>query len=920
MFAAPALILIGLLSLLSACGDGSSAPTLTAIAVGPPTASAAAGLSQSFTATGIYSDGSKHDISTAVTWSSSNPTVATISTPAGSAGLATLVQPGTTEIIATINGMSGAAVLTVTPAVLVSIGVTPMGMSVASGMTQGYKATGVYSDHSVHDLTATVAWSSSAPAIATIANTTGSKGLATAAVPGSTTITASLGNVSGSTSLTVTGATLVSIGVTPANLTLPQGLRQSFNATGVYSDGSTHDLTASVIWGSSSPSVATVSNATGSTGSVAAVTAGSTKITAMVGSVTGLTNLTVSPASLVSIAVTPPTPIIAKGLSPQFTATGTYTDNSTHNLTTQVTWSSSNTSVATVSNASGFDGLGTALGIGNATITAALGAVSGSTVVTVTAATLVSIGVTPASAILAKGTSTSFTATGVYTDNSTQNLTSSVTWTSSDTTIATISNAQGSNGLALALATGSVTVTASLSSVSGATSLTVTPATLVSISITPTGPSIPYAGSEQFIATGTYSDNSTQILTTSVTWASSMDSIASISNAASSNGLASGIAVGSSLISAGLGSINSPAVTLTVTQHQESVLYSFEGATDGANSYAALIQGTDGNFYGTTAYGGTSNNGTVFKVTPSGAETVLYTFTGGTDGAQPFSGLIEGADGNFYGTTQSGGTAGHGTVFMITPAGAETVLYSFMGGADGLAPSAALIQGSDGNFYGSTAGGGAGSGGTVFKITAAGVKTILYSFSGTTDGRGPEAPLIQASDGNFYGTTLETGSGGAGTVFKITPAGTETVLYTFTGGSDGQYPYAALIQGTDGNFYGTTREGGINAYGTVFKVTPAGVETVLYRFTNGSDGSSPFATLILGADGKFYGTTSQGGTYGNGTIFDITPDGVLTVLYSFGSISDGADPFAGLIQGVDGNFYGTTQNGGSHVDGTVFKF
>jgi uncharacterized repeat protein (TIGR03803 family) len=439
----------------------------------------------------------------------------------------------------------------------------------------------------------------------------------------------------------------------------------------------------------------------------------------------------------------------------------------------------------------------------------------------------------------------------------------------------------------------------------------------VSIAVTPSGPSIPVAGTEQFIATGTYTDNSTQVLTTTVTWASSDVNIAPISNAAASQGLAVGLVVGSTSISAGLGSMTSPTVTLTVTAQVESVLYSFTGGTD---PVAGLIQGADGNFYGTTYQGGTNSAGTVFKLTPAGAETVLYSFAGGTDGQYLQAGLIQGTDGNFYGTTIRGGTNGVGTVFKLTPAGVETVLYSFSGGADGDYPFATLIQGADGNFYGTTSQGGLNNDGTVFKLTPAGVETVLHSFAGGTDGQYPQAGLVQGTDGNFYGTTLNGGPNAVGTVFKITPAGAETVLYSFTGGTDGGNPYAGLIQGADGNFYGTAFNGGQYGDGAVFKITSAGAETVLWSFGSGNDGTAPYATLIQGADGNFYGTTANGGTVNAGAIFKLTPAGTETVVYSFTAGSDGANPYTGLIQGTDGNFYGTTAQGGANSDGTVFKF
>jgi uncharacterized repeat protein (TIGR03803 family) len=253
-----------------------------------------------------------------------------------------------------------------------------------------------------------------------------------------------------------------------------------------------------------------------------------------------------------------------------------------------------------------------------------------------------------------------------------------------------------------------------------------------------------------------------------------------------------------------------------------SVLYSFTGgSSDGADPYANLLQGSDGNFYGTTGAGGTNDDGTVFKVAPTGTETVLHAFAKtGTDGETPYAGLIQGSDGNFYGTTYFGGAHGFGTVFKVTPSGTETVLYSFAGGSDGEHPYAAVIEGSDGNFYGTTYQGGTSGLGTVFKLTPSGTETVLYAFAGgSSDGATPEAGVIQGSDGNFYGTTLQGGSGGFGTVFKLTPSGTETILHTFAGASDGASPGANLVQGSDGNLYGSTGAGGASGDGTFFKVT-----------------------------------------------------------------------------------------------------
>ncbi len=823
---------------------------------------------------------------------------------------------------------------------LLSLQVTPTNPSVAAGTSVQLTATGIYSDNSHADVTTQVSWTTSNTAVATVGASTGTvRGIAA----GTATLSVSLQGLSATTTLTVTRSNLVSIAVTPSLPSIAAGTNEQFTATGTFSDSTTQNLTADLAWASSDTAIATVSNG----GLASAVGPGSATITATCkvastcGSLAGSATLTVTPATLVSIAITPPVPSIAIGTSETFTATGTYSDNSTQNLTAQVTWSSATPSVATISNATGTSGVATSVATGATLITAVLGSVTSPAVTfTVTPATLVSIAITPPAPSIALGTSETFTATGTYSDNSTQNLTALVTWRSATPSVATISNAAGTAGAATSVATGTTAITAVLGSVtSPAVTFTVTPATLVSIAITPTSPSIPVAGIEQLIATGTYSDNSAQILTTAVTWASSDASIAPISNASGSQGQATGLVLGSTSISATLGSVTSPTVTLTVTAQMDSVLHSFTGAADGSSPVTGLIQGTDGNFYGTTSAGGTSNNGTVFVVTPGGTETVLYSFAGGNDGANAQAGLIQGSDGNFYGTTASGGTDNLGTVFKITSGGTETVLHSFTAHAtDGASPFGGLIE-VGGNFYGTTAFGGTTNDGTVFMITPDGTETVLYSFPTTGDGRVPAGNLILGSDGNFYGITVFgglSGGGGAlgdGTVFKITPTGTEAVLYSFgSSASDGVNPQAGLILGSDGNFYGTTSVGGTNGDGTVFKITPSGTETVLYSFGNSAtDGQVPDAPLIQGSDGNFYGTTATGGSSGSsstcssggtcmyGTVFEITPSGTETILYNFTSGNDGGAPEAPLIIGNNGSLFGTTSAGGTGGNGTVFE-
>jgi uncharacterized repeat protein (TIGR03803 family) len=378
--------------------------------------------------------------------------------------------------------------------------------------------------------------------------------------------------------------------------------------------------------------------------------------------------------------------------------------------------------------------------------------------------------------------------------------------------------------------------------------------------------------------------------------------------------------------------------TTTITSAAQGTLFttlaSFNGANGGNPGFGSLVRGVDGNFYGTTADGGAHNGGTVFKITPAGELTTLYSFcaqTNCTDGGSPAAQLVLGNDGNFYGTTSGGGEfLYYGTVFKITPAGALTTLHSFQAyPTDGDAPVAPLVQDSDGNFYGTTELGGSGTFGTVFKITPAGVLTTLYNFDDNAHGWSPYAGLVQGSDGNFYGTTSSGGSSpacqypGCGTAFKITPAGELTTIFSFCaqrGCVDGWLPWAGLTQGSDGNFYGTTYRGG-NSNGTAFKLTPAGVLTVLHSFCaqgGCSDGGNPYAGLTQGADGNFYGTTTIGGTLGSyGTVYKVTPQGSFTTLHSFDG-TNGAEPWSGLVQAPDGTFYGTTA-GGTTNPGTVFS-
>jgi uncharacterized repeat protein (TIGR03803 family) len=310
---------------------------------------------------------------------------------------------------------------------------------------------------------------------------------------------------------------------------------------------------------------------------------------------------------------------------------------------------------------------------------------------------------------------------------------------------------------------------------------------------------------------------------------------------------------------------------------------------------------------------------------------ILYNFgSNSNDPYKPsYSGIVaQGLDGNLYSTAGDGGIC-CGAVFQITPAGKLKNIYTFLGGNDGAFPQGGVTLGTDGNFYGTTYEGGTGTAGTVFKLTPGGTLTILHNFTFGKDGGSPYAPPVEGNDGNFYGTTRDGGNtvkcnNGCGTIYKITPAGALTTLYRFDI-THGYNPYAPLVLGTDGNFYGTTTSGGgVNNAGVVFRITPAGKFTVLFSFDN-THGESPFSGLVQGTDGNFYGTTINGGNTGGGVVFKITPAGSLTVLHNINGTTDGRSPYGGLVLGTDGNFYGANAYGGtvktdcSDGCGTLFK-
>jgi uncharacterized repeat protein (TIGR03803 family) len=347
------------------------------------------------------------------------------------------------------------------------------------------------------------------------------------------------------------------------------------------------------------------------------------------------------------------------------------------------------------------------------------------------------------------------------------------------------------------------------------------------------------------------------------------------------------------------------------------VIYDVPGGTGEISNPAAYAtaQGRDGNIYTTSEYGGTQSYGTLFKVTPSGTATIVNSI-----GYFVVSGATLGTDGNFYGANLDGGPggdcgfAGCGQVYKVTPSGVLTLLYNFTGYADGADPYSAPIEGTDGKFYGTTFYSNGTTNSTVYSVTSSGTFKTLHTFT-AAEGQSVTAGLVQGTDGNFYGVASSGGANDWGTIFKMTPAGDLTVLYSFCSVSncaDGATPYDALIQASDGNFYGTTSKGG--TAGVAFKITPGGTYSVLHNFVpQNGDGAYPSSSLVQATDGKLYGVTPSGGSGSYGTIYSITTSGTFTTLHTFAN-TDGDNPQSPLKQNSNGLLYGTTYSGGSSTN------
>jgi uncharacterized protein YjdB len=537
-------IVLGSMTIGLGCAGGSktvsNTPILKSIQVSAPSGNIVVGQSQQITATGVYSDNTTKDITTAVNWSSSSPSVITIA----ASGLLTAKASGAVSITATMNSVSGSVSITVLPA-LVSISVSPGSPSIAPGTTVQLTATAIYSDNSTQNVTASVAWASSNQTIATVSNTSPTKGLAKASASGNTTITASLGSISGTASLTITTATATSIVVTPSNASLPLFTTQQYIAMATFSDGTSQDITGVATWSSSAPAIASI------TVSGLAIAKGVTNtsifITAAFGQITGSAGLTVNAANLSSISIQPATGSIAQGTKLQFTATGTFTDGGTRNITSQVNWTSTDNTIASIGTSSGFLS-GIAPGI--VTITAALGSVTASVPLNVTGAKIVSISVSSTSGTIPIGGHASFTATGLFDDSSSQDITTSAAWTSNNNAVATVGATSGNYGTVTGIGTGTTNINAAFTygtaSAAGSATVSVSSVHLTGIAVTPTSGLIAPASIMQYRVVGLFSDNTTQSLFSGVTWSSSNTSVATVS----ATGAATGQAVGNVTITA----------------------------------------------------------------------------------------------------------------------------------------------------------------------------------------------------------------------------------------------------------------------------------------------------------------------------------------------------------------------------------
>ncbi len=540
-----------------------TAATLTDLTITPPALVMPTGTDAYLVASARYSDNTGLDLTTQVTWTSSDPTIATVSNAAGTFGHLTAKAAGSATITATKGAVTKTASVTVTPAILTAIQLPAQALTIPRGLTAPVTALGIYSDGSVRDLTASVDWTSDTSAVASVSNLVGSTGIVTANTVGTAILTASYNGNSSTIGVTVTASVLQAITL-PASMTVPKGLALPVIATGVYSDGSTIDITSSVTWSSSAPTVASVSNVAGSLGLVTGNSVGDATLTASYQNHSATTGLHVSSALLSSISLGASTLTVPRGLTVPIIATGTYSDGATADLTSNVTWTSSAPAVATVSSLALSAGLVTGVSQGSATITATLGSNSSTTAVTVTSAVLTGIQLPTSTITVPRGLGVPVTATGLYSDGSLADITANVSWSSSAPTIASVSGLAASLGVVTGIAVGDATLSATMNGQTATVPVHVTSAVLAAIQLPAAAVTVPKGLTLPILATGVYTDGSTADLTTSVSWTSSAPGVASVSGIVATAGLVTGVAQGTASVTATLGS-TSASTTITVT-------------------------------------------------------------------------------------------------------------------------------------------------------------------------------------------------------------------------------------------------------------------------------------------------------------------------------------------------------------------
>jgi 6-phosphogluconolactonase (cycloisomerase 2 family) len=695
-------ILLG--SLLQACGGSGGGPPLSnvqSVTIDPVSPSVAHGTQIQLHATANFKNKRTKDVTTSATWVSGNSAIANVSNSHPTKGLSSGAGVGATTVSAKFQGKTGTSPFTVTNATLKSITVVPVNPVTAKGTTVQLAAEGTFSNGNVQDLTNQVTWSSGNSGIATVSTAPGTQGLVTGVSVGNTPITATLNGIAGSTTVTVSAATVKSITITPPVATIAKGTTLQLHATCNLSDGTTENCTNDATWASSG--VATVSDTSPTKGLVTGATVGTATITASFNGLQGSATITVTSATLVTITVLPD-PSIANGTTVQLTATGEFSDKTTENLTTQVSWTSGNNAIAEVSNAAGSQGLVTGLSVGSTPITAkapqTLGSVQGSTTVTVDNATVTSITITPPDSSIAKGTTALLFATCDFSDATTEDCTNQVSWSSANNAIAPVSDAPGTKGLVTGVSAGAATITAELDGVEGSTAVAVTPATIVSIAVTPADPSVTVRGTQQLVATATLTDKNTQNITSLASWIPSDPTIATVGTSGTQNGLVTGLKQGTATITATLAGI-SGLTTVTVVPTPEfayvtdslgfvsvfsvdtatGVLTPVQLAVATGLSPVAVTADPSGRFLYVVNQGG--NSVSTYTIAPTGTLTAGPTVpTGGTSPV----GIAVVPSGNFAYVVDSGTLDISG--FKINPDGTLTSIGPpvFVGGVKFVAP------------------------------------------------------------------------------------------------------------------------------------------------------------------------------------------------------------------------------------------